>query len=204
LETEKPGIEGNMKITAQEEYGLRCLLRLARADAGHSLTIPEVAAAEGLSIPYVAKILAVLRQGGLIESVRGRLGGYRLASIPANVSLGAVLLVLGEPLFNQPNYCEQHKGTESGQSCVHVDGCTLRALWQTIEQWMRHALDQLTLADLLQSEVRVTELLRARLADAILEPAVPLVTLTPLKAEVRSPKSPSIEFRISDLHEELP
>ena len=53
-----------MKITAQEEYGLRCLLRLARSGEGHSLTIPEVAAAEGLSVPYVAKLLSVLRQGG--------------------------------------------------------------------------------------------------------------------------------------------
>ena len=50
-----------MKITAQEEYGLRCLLRLARAaEEGHSLTIPEIAAAEGMSPPYVAKLLAVL------------------------------------------------------------------------------------------------------------------------------------------------
>jgi Rrf2 family protein len=169
-----------MKITAQEEYGLRCLLRLARAEGGHSLTIPEIAAAEGLSIPYVAKILAVLRQGGLIESVRGRAGGYRLAGTPADVNLGAVLPVLGEPLFDQPSYCEQHKGTESGLSCVHLEGCTVRALWQTLEQWMRHALDQISLADLLQSEVQVTELLRTRLADAILEPAVPLITLTPV------------------------
>jgi Rrf2 family protein len=173
-----------MKITAQEEYGLRCLLRLARVGEGQSLTIPEIAAAEGLSIPYVAKLLAVLRQGGLIESVRGRAGGYRLAGAGRNISLGSVLLVLGEPLFNAPGYCEQHKGSESGTACVHHDGCTMRALWQTLEQWMRHALNQITLADLLQSECRVTELLRARLAETILEPAAaPLIPLTPLRKE---------------------
>ena len=48
-----------MKITSQEEYGLRCLLRLAEAGTERSLTIPEIAAAEGLSSPYVAKLLAV-------------------------------------------------------------------------------------------------------------------------------------------------
>ena len=52
-----------MKITYQEEYGLRCLLRLASAGEGHSLTIPEIATAERLSAPYVAKLLAVLRRG---------------------------------------------------------------------------------------------------------------------------------------------
>src|SRR4051812_37389459 len=55
---------GSMKITAQEEYGLRCLLRLARAPDG-SLTLPEIADAEGLSVPHVAKLMAVLRHAGL-------------------------------------------------------------------------------------------------------------------------------------------
>src|SRR5208337_2362777 len=99
-------IGGSMKITAQEEYGLRCLLMLARAEeGGNSLTIPEIAAAEGLSAPYVAKLLAVMRQAGLIESVRGRTGGYRLARPTAEVRLGRVLMVLGDPLFDEPNYC---------------------------------------------------------------------------------------------------
>src|SRR5262245_11184528 len=102
-----------MKITAQEEYGLRCLLQLARAEEGHSLTIPEIAVAEGLSGPYVAKLLAVLRQAGLLESVRGRSGGYRLAHPPSEITLGTVLRVLGEPLFEEPAYCQQHAGTET-------------------------------------------------------------------------------------------
>jgi Rrf2 family protein len=159
-----------MKITAQEEYGLRCLLRLARAvEDGHSLTIPEIAAAEGMSPPYVAKVLAVLRQAGLIESVRGRAGGYRLAGSPADFTLGAVLLVLGEPLFDDPRYCQQHAGSETNGLCVHHGACTLRALWHTLEQWMRQTLDRITLADLLQSEGRIGDVLRARLAEAVLE-----------------------------------
>jgi len=169
-----------MKITSQEEYGLRCLLRLASAADGHSLTIPEIATAEGMSGPYVAKLLSVLRQGGLIESVRGRAGGYRLSKAPAEVSLGKILMVLGEPLFDDPGYCQRHAGSETEGNCVHHGGCTLRALWQTLEQWMRHTLDQITLADLLQSDHRLTDLLRARLAEAVLEPASNLITLSPL------------------------
>jgi Rrf2 family protein len=168
-----------MKITAQEEYGLRCLLRLAQVAEGESLTIPEVAAGEGLSIPNAAKILGVLRQTGLIESVRGRSGGYRLARSPAEIRLGAVLLTLGEPLYEDPGYCERHAGTETANGlCVHHGACTLRALWLTLEQWMRRTLDQITLADLLQSEGRITELLRQRLAEAVLEPHSTLIPLT--------------------------
>ncbi len=169
-----------MKITAQEEYGLRCLMRLARVGGEQSLTIPEIAAAESLTPSYAAKLLAVLRQGGLIESVRGRAGGYRLAAAPEEIALGQVLLVLGEPLFDDPGYCQQHAGTETTGSCVHQSGCTLRALWLTLERWMRHALNEITLADLLQNEGRITELLRSRLMDAVLEnaPASPLIQLS--------------------------
>jgi Rrf2 family protein len=176
-----------MKISSQEEYGLRCLMRLARAEEGQSLTIPEIAASERLSAPYAAKLLSVLRQAGLIESVRGRLGGYRLAANPADITLGSVLMSLGEPLFDAPGYCQRHAGSEAEGNCVHHDGCTLRALWQTLEHWMRQTLDHVTLADLLQSEGRVTDLLRARLAEAVLEnpPAVAsapeLVELTPFR-----------------------
>lgn len=172
-----------MKISAQEEYGLRCLLRLARADAGQSLTIPEIATAEGMSPPYVAKLLAVLRQAGVIESVRGRSGGYRLAGSPADFTLGAVLLVLGEPLFEEPGYCQQHAGTETNGICVHFGGCTLRALWHTLETWMRRTLDQITLADLLHSEGQIADLLRARLAEVVLEEPSNLITLSPLDKE---------------------
>ena len=166
-----------MKITSQEEYGLRCLLRLASTEEGHSLTIPEVAAAEGLSSPYVAKLLAVLRQAGLIESVRGRAGGYRLARPATEITLGSVMKVLGEPLYEDPSYCQRHAGTETEGNCVHHGACTLRALWQTLEQWMRHTFDQITLADLLQSEGRIVELVRQRLANPALLHS-PLISLT--------------------------
>jgi Rrf2 family protein len=167
-----------MKITAQEEYGLRCLLRLARS-GDQALTIPEVAAAEQLSVPYVAKLLSVLRQAGFIESVRGRSGGYYLSREPADIQVGAVMRALGEPLFEEPAYCERHASPETGQACVHNGGCALRALWQTLEHWMRRVLDQVSLADLLQqSEGQIAERLRGNLPSP--ESVATLLTLTPV------------------------
>ncbi len=169
-----------MKISSQEEYGLRCLLRLAQAQDNNSLTIPEIAHVEGLSAPYVAKLLAVLRQAGLIEGQRGRAGGYHLTRKPSAIGLGEVLLALGEPLFEDPGYCQRHAGALTDGNCVHQGDCTLRALWQTLEQWMRQTLDRITLADLLQNEGRVVELVRSRLAEAALPPPINLVALTPI------------------------
>ena len=101
-----------MKITAQEEYGMRCLLRLAKSESG-TITLPEVAAAEGLSLAYVGKLMGVLRHAGLLDSARGRSGGYRLAKPPHEIGLGSLLLVLGEPLFEEQEYCQKHAGSES-------------------------------------------------------------------------------------------
>jgi Rrf2 family protein len=167
-----------MKISSQEEYGLRCLLRLAEAEeSGQSLTIPEIAGAEGLSTAYVAKLLAVLRQGGLIDSVRGRAGGYRLAAHPAEVRLGQVLAVLGEPFFEEPSYCERHKGTETDGHCVHLGSCNLRSLWLTLETWMQRAFNLITLADLQQGGPHITDLLRQRLEEAVRETTAELIPL---------------------------
>lgn len=158
-----------MKITAQEEYGLRCLLRLAKVGEGQSLTIPEIANDEGLSDPYVAKLLSVLRKAGLIDSERGRSGGYRLALSPSDIGLGSLLLVLGEPLYDETSYCDKHSGTAGSGPCVHTGACSLRGLWQTLEIWMRGTLDQITLADLLQNESHIADLVRSKLNNGVVD-----------------------------------
>jgi Rrf2 family protein len=173
-----------MKITAQEEYGLRCLLQLAQqCDGSGSMSIAEIAAAEGLSQPYVAKLLALLRQEGIIESARGRSGGYRLALPPDQIHLGTLLHALGEPLFEEPGFCDRHAGTETNGVCVHRGDCSLRALWSTLEDWMRAALDHVTIADLIEGGTHLAVLLRKRLVEAVdgaAEPVRPLIQLRPM------------------------
>ena len=68
-----------MHITAQEEYGLRCLLRVAKHDSGDPIRTQEVAVSEGLSLEYAAKLMRILKKGGFVVSTRGSAGGYLLA-----------------------------------------------------------------------------------------------------------------------------
>jgi Rrf2 family protein len=68
-----------MQLLASEEYGLRCLLRVAHARGGEPLPIAEIARDEGISPEYAAKLLRRLRLAGLVRSVRGAEGGYLLA-----------------------------------------------------------------------------------------------------------------------------
>src|SRR5262249_44840889 len=143
---------------------------------GQPLTIPEIAASENLSQPYVGKLLAVLRQAGLIESHRGRTGGYSPAQAPADIPPGSVMLVPGEPLVAGPGYCERHAGPETSGPCVHRDSCTIKGLWETLDGWLRHILDQVTLDDLLRNEMPVLQRLRAQIP----HPQSPLLTLAPV------------------------
>src|SRR2546426_10523749 len=76
-----------MKLSAQEEYGLRCLLRVASAERSESVTIPAIAEAEGLSIPYVGKLMSVLRQGQFVDSVRGQTGGFLVSPPPEKIGI---------------------------------------------------------------------------------------------------------------------
>lgn len=72
-----------MRITAKEEYGLRCILQLASAPPREPLSAAEIARREGLSCPYVEKLLWTLKKAGFIKSHRGVKGGYVLARPPS-------------------------------------------------------------------------------------------------------------------------
>jgi Rrf2 family transcriptional regulator, iron-sulfur cluster assembly transcription factor len=140
-----------MKITALEEYGLRCALQLAGAGAADSATIPEIAEKEGLSTAYVGKLLNLLRQAGLVNSARGRTGGYTLSRPAAEIPILEVLSALGSPTW-QPASCARYAGTQ--QMCVRTTGCAVRSLWGAIDTMVNQLLTSITLADLLDGEMQ--------------------------------------------------
>lgn len=145
-----------MRLSAQEEYGLRCLVQVAMKDrVGESAQIPSIAAAEGMSPEYVGKLMRVLRQGGLLVSTRGASGGYRLARPGEEITLMQIIEVLDGPLFAD-SFCSNHAGgTRSGAgaganaSCVHSPAaCSIRFLWRWVGTALDKVLTQITLADL--------------------------------------------------------
>ena len=138
-----------MKISAQEEYGVRCLLQIGRRGADASLTIPEISRAEGISSHYVAKLLRVLRRGGLVKSARGQSGGYTLARPLREIAVGEVLAVLGGRLY-EPEFCNEHGGGEV--VCTHTVDCSIRSLWRNVQQAVDQVLGKTTLEDLLPKD----------------------------------------------------
>ncbi len=134
-----------MKVTAQEEYGLRCMLQAASSTPGNPVTLSSIAASEGISVPYASKILNHLREAGLVESVRGRSGGYYITRPAAEINLSEILAALGGHIF-ESDYCDRFPGEE--ESCVHMGDCSIRSLWGTLEGIVDQVLRRTTLADL--------------------------------------------------------
>jgi Rrf2 family protein len=158
-----------MKLSTQEEYGLRCLLQIgrkARVD-GEGLTIAEISQAEGLSTANVAKVMRTLRMGGIVESSRGQSGGYSLARPAEEINVGEVVAVLGGRFFG-PNFCEDHSGIED--LCTHTVDCSVRSLWSTVQAVVDQMLGRISLKDMMGEE----NAMRSRaegIADEILQVA---------------------------------
>ncbi len=138
-----------MKVSANEEYGLRCLVRLGYVDRdGGTLTIPEMSQAEGVSPAYAAKILRVLRKGGFVKAARGKDGGYTLARPAEEILIGEVIASLGGRLF-ESNFCDRHAGR--GTTCTRSVDCSVRPVWRAVQGAVDEVLSRTTLRDLLEN-----------------------------------------------------
>lgn len=143
-----------MKLSSQEEYGLRCLLRVGRAGTAGSVSISELSRSEGISEPNVAKMMRVLREAGFVRSTRGQAGGYALSRPADEIKVGEALAALGGRLYD-PSFCDSHTGME--RLCTHMPDCAIRSVWRMLQNAVDQVLGRITLKDLLVSEREMNE-----------------------------------------------
>ena len=134
-----------MRISAIEEYGLRCLLALARRGPGGQASITEIAELEGISVAYASKLLSVLRKEGLVTAMRGRGGGFTVARPLDQISLYEVLVALGGPLID-PSHCEKHTGLL--EQCIHIDSCSVQDVLGGLAGYVQEFLTDTSIQDL--------------------------------------------------------
>jgi Rrf2 family nitric oxide-sensitive transcriptional repressor len=133
-----------MKLTTFSDYTLRVLMFLA-LNRERLATIPEIAAAYEISENHLMKVVHQLARSGVIESVRGKGGGIRLAREPENIRLGQIVRVSegGAPIV------ECLSGDE--RACRIAPACRLAGILVRGFEALYAALDAYTLADLVQS-----------------------------------------------------
>jgi Rrf2 family iron-sulfur cluster assembly transcriptional regulator len=144
-----------MKVSAQEEYGLRCLLQLARLSGGEFLTLGQIAEREGISQANAGKVLWLLNKAGLVNSIRGTKGGYTLARPAAEIRLSEIIKVLDEGAVD--GHCKTYPGVLD--SCVHTGDCGIRSVIVNVHEAVERALSAITLAQLVGDERTVDTML---------------------------------------------
>ena len=140
-----------MKISAQEEYGLRCLVQLAGLGDGESLTLPQIAEREGISTANAGKLMWLLNKAGFVHSTRRTKGGYQLTRPAAEIKLREIIKVLDEDVLS--THCESYTGVLD--TCVHKGGCGIRPVIVGLHEIVENALSQITLAQMVGDEQSV-------------------------------------------------
>jgi len=138
-----------VKVSTRVHYGLRAMTELARSYAdGGLLSISEIARSEALPLAYLEQLVGELRRAGLVEGTRGVRGGYRLARVPAAITVGDVYRILEGEVA--PVECTAEDYLPGG--CARETVCLSRGIWERVQSAILAVLDSTTLEDLLRTE----------------------------------------------------
>jgi Rrf2 family transcriptional regulator, iron-sulfur cluster assembly transcription factor len=128
-----------MKLTTRGHYSVKALLDLSLQPRYGPVSVKAIAQRQDLPAPYLEKLLIEMRRAGLVKSVRGAQGGYKLARQPSQISLGQILEAVGETIEPLPRHRADAEQAE--------DWVTF-SLWKRLHQKLKEALYSITLADL--------------------------------------------------------
>ena len=128
-----------MKLTTRSHYSVKALLDLSLQPGYGPASVKAIAKRQSLPAPYLEKLLIKMRQAGIVQSVRGAQGGYKLANKPETISLGQILDAVGETMEPLPRH--------NPDVNVAEDWVTF-SLWKRMHEKLKSALYTITLADL--------------------------------------------------------
>ena len=142
-----------MKLSKKGEYALRSLIILGiAAEVERKLVqVSELARSEQLPVKFLEQILHTLKSAGIVESERGKFGGYRLARPARKVTIGEVVRLVDGPLA--PIRCVSQTAYEPC-SCPDELHCGLRMLMLDVRNAISGILDKYTLADVVEITLR--------------------------------------------------
>ena len=138
-----------MKLSAKSRYALHLMLELAMQEEGVNLSVKTVAESRGISEKYLEQISPVLVRSGLVRSVRGAKGGYRLVKSPEDYTVGLILRTVEGSL--SPVSCMD----DAVNQCARCKACVTLDLWEQVDQAISNVVDHVTLADLVDRQRRL-------------------------------------------------
>ena len=135
-----------MNVTSKGRYALRVMLDLAQHPEEGFISLKTVADRQGFSMKYLEMIVGNLKKAGLVDSTRGKEGGYRLNRSPEAYSVGEILRCMEDNLA--PVSCIKAGSVD----CERAAACMTVPMWKELDDITNAYLDGVTLADLLSGE----------------------------------------------------
>lgn len=129
-----------MWVSTRAQYGMRALVEIALS-GDKPTSLKTISDRQNISQQYLEQIVAVLRKGGIVESIRGAYGGYRLAQPMKDITALEVAELMEGSLA--PVIC-----IEDEDKCQHTGQCSTESLWQRVDKAIRDVLRETTLAQL--------------------------------------------------------
>ncbi|MEY2955691.1 MAG: Rrf2 family transcriptional regulator [Gemmobacter sp.] len=135
-----------MKLSTKGRYAMVALADLAMAPGDGRVSLAEISRRQDISLPYLEQIFVKLRRAGLVESVRGPGGGYRLARSPDAIRVSEVMEAVDETV----SALEAGAGASGGVSGTRAQSMTNR-LWESLSAQVYVFLHQIRLSDVVQN-----------------------------------------------------
>jgi len=130
-----------IKLSKMTDYGVVIMSEMGHIE-GRVMNAPDLSLYTGLKVPTAAKILRLLAKSGLLTSIRGAHGGYRLDRSPSDISIAEIVRVLEGPVAVTSCVDDSH------EDCSVEQCCPMRGGWETINRAINTALEEVTLADM--------------------------------------------------------
>lgn len=131
-----------MRVSTRGRYALRMMLDLALHNSGEYITLKDISARQEISVKYLEQIVSVLSKAGMLKSVRGPSGGYKLSKSPESYTVGDILRVTEGSLA--PVACLDSPRND----CPRAEACATLGFWQELYDAVCGVVDKTTLADL--------------------------------------------------------
>ena len=137
-----------MKISTRSRYGLRALVELASGEKDTCMPLRTIAERHGMSESYLEQLFAPLKKAGIVQSIRGAQGGYKLSRPAEDITAGDVMRVLEGTL--SPVDCLEDENYEcAAASC---ENCNTKPVWEKLYAGVSEVLDTIRLVDLVEKE----------------------------------------------------
>lgn len=137
-----------MRVSAKADYGIRALIELAALEEATDAPVKreQISAAQEIPVAFLENIFLELKRAGLVRSVRGQQGGFRLARAPSDIRLAEIIRALDGPLASV-------RGSRPEEIGYTGRAQPLRDVWIAVRASLRAVLEETTLADLLSGEL---------------------------------------------------